>query len=75
MKDKKEGQHAVKQTDPQRLTEAKRQLNFKAIKTRNQCLILKFSKEYPSLSFDEAGSVLLFVIWLQTNAYIIRRKN
>lgn len=74
MKDKKKGSPAVKQNDPRHLTEVKRQLNFKAIKIGNQRLIWKFNKDNPGLSFDEAGAVLLFICWLQTNSYIIRRR-
>lgn len=75
MKDKKRGSPAVKHNDPQRMTEVKRQLNFKSMRVRNQQVILKFSREYRQLSFDECGSILLFVSWLQDNKYIIRRKN
>lgn len=75
MKDKKRGTPAVKQDVPQRLNKSKRQLNFNAIRIGNQRLIWKFNKDNPDLSFEEAGAVLSFVNWLQTNSYIIRRKN
>jgi len=72
--EKKRGPDAVKQTDPQRMTEIKRQLNFSKMRVRNQRIIWKFNKDNSPLSFDECGAILLFINWLQINSYIIRRK-
>lgn len=72
---KEKGSATRKPDDPRRSTEAKRQLNFNGIKIRNQRLIWRFDKDNRGLSFDECGSILLFVLWLQKNKYFIRRKN
>ncbi len=73
MRHKKKGLAAQKQTNPKH-KENIRQLNFSKVRIRNQQLIFKFSKEYPTLTFDEADAILLFVSWFQDNKYIIRRK-
>jgi len=72
--EKKRGPAAVKHADPQRMTEAKRRLHFSKMRVRNQQVILKFSRQYGGLSFDQADSILLFISWLQKNKFIIRRR-
>jgi len=74
LKEKKKGRAAVKQTHPKRKDESRRQLNFSKMRVRNQQVILKFSRQYRGLSFDQADSILLFVSWLQDNKFIIRRR-
>ena len=74
MIEKKRGPDAVKQPSPQRMTEAKRRLHFSKMRVRNQQVILKFSRQYGGLSFDQADSILLFISWLQKNKFIIRRR-
>ena len=68
---KREGLDMIKQPDPKRKDEAKRQLNTKAVNSENQCLLWKFNKDHPGLPFDEAGMILTFVHWLEDNDYII----
>lgn len=71
MKEKKKGPAAVKQTGPRHSTKVKRRLNAKKIKRKNQVLLLSFDKDYPDLTFDEAGAVLAFIRWLETRGYHI----
>jgi len=72
--EKKRGPATGSRHGPQRMTCAKRQLNFKSMRMRNQQVILKFSRQYRGLSFDQCDTILLFIIWLQDNKFIIRRK-
>ena len=74
MIEKERGPAAVKHADPQRMTCAKRRLHFSKMRVRNQQVILKFGRQYRSLSFDQADSILLFISWLQDHKFIIRRK-
>lgn len=70
MKNKK-GPAARKREGPPREAEAKRQPNAKKIKKKNQDLLFKFDKDYPGLTFDEAGGILAFIRWLETKGYHI----
>jgi len=68
---KKKGPAARKREGPKRTAEAKRPVNFKQATSKNQYLLLKFDKDHPGLTFDEAGAILAFVRWLENNDYII----
>ena len=68
---KKKGPAARKREGPKRIAEAKRRLNTKSANSKNQYLLLKFDKDHPGLTFDEAGAILSFVLWLENKDYII----
>ena len=68
---KKKGPATRKPIGPKRMAEAKRRLDSKSANSKNQYLLLKFDKDNPGLTFDEAGAVLSFVSWLENNEYII----
>lgn len=69
MGEKKKRPDARKQTDRQRMTEIKRQLNIRKIKNENQELLLKFDKAHRDITFDDAGAILIFVHWLEDGGY------
>lgn len=68
---KKKGPATSEPTGPKRMTEVKRQLNAKKITSENQELLLKFDKDHTGITFDDAGAILTFVYWLETNGYYI----
>lgn len=61
MKDKKKGSAAVKQTDPKRMTEAKRLLDskIKEIKSQESLLLFLFVENYPKVLTES----MLCMIW------------
>jgi len=71
VKDKKKGPAAAKLTGPKRMTEVKRQLNAKKLKSENQELLLKFDKNHTGITFGDAGAIMAFVEWLEENDHII----
>jgi len=71
MKEKKKRPDAVKQPDPKRMAEAKRLLNSKRVSEENQCLLLKFDKDCPGITFRNADGVITFVRWLEDRRYQI----
>ena len=68
---KKKGPAASVLTGPKRMAKAKRPVNFKQATSKNQYLLLKFDKDHPGLTFDEAGAILAFIRWLEKNDYNI----
>ena len=68
---KKKGPATRKPNGPKRKAEAKRRLDSKSASSKNQYLLLKFDKDNPGLTFDEAGAILTFVLWLENKDYII----
>ena len=71
MAEKKKRPDTRKHHGRQRMAEAKRQLNSKKLKSENQALLLKFDKAYKDMTFDEAGTVMTFVHWLERSDYQI----
>jgi len=71
MTKKEKGPAARKQTGPKRMTEIKRQLNAKKIKSENQEILFKFDKDHTGITFKDAGAIMTFVQWLEENDYII----
>ncbi|GAI61408.1 unnamed protein product [marine sediment metagenome] len=71
MRKKKKGPVSRQPSGPERMTKVKRLVNFKQASSGNQCLILKFDKDHPGLTFDEAGAVLTFIGWLEINHYSV----
>ena len=69
MEEKKKRPTARRRTDRQRMTEIKRQLNAKGLKSENQELLLKFDKAYKDMTYDDAGAVLAFVHWLEKSGH------
>lgn len=71
LEEKKKRPTTRKRIDRQRLTEIKRQLNSKKLKSENQELLLKFDKAYKDMTYDDAGAVLAFVYWLENSGHQI----
>jgi len=71
MRKKKKGPETRKPPGPKRMTEVKRLVNFKQVKRKNQGLLLKFDKDHPDLTFDDAITILAFIRWLENNDYHI----
>ena len=69
MREKKKRPDARKQSDRQRMTEIKRQLNSRKIKKENQELLFKFDRNHKGITFDDAGAILIFVHWLEDGDY------
>lgn len=70
-KKKQKGPATNEQAGPKRKDKSKRRLNSKVVGKENQYLLLKFHKDHPGLTFDEAGAILSFIGWLEDNDYII----
>lgn len=68
---KKKGPATRKPTSPRPKEKSKCPVNFKQATSKNQYLLLRFDKDHRDLTFDEAGAILVFVLWLQKNDYII----
>lgn len=73
-KKKQRGPSSQTPIGPQRMTEIKRLVNFKQATSENQYLILKFDKDHPGLTFDDAGAIMAFIRWLENNNYILKKR-